>query len=111
WSFGLCDFFGACQTCLFAVCCPCSAYGQNMSRLKYLGTPHSEGGTVPNAESLTYYAFMHFCKYQRLIPSQSTSYVVIPGCYTMISSHTIQYPLSDSMLLFTLLHHAGESGN
>ncbi|KAF8325756.1 PLAC8 family-domain-containing protein [Cantharellus anzutake] len=78
WSFGLCDFCGACQTCLFAFCCPCFAYGQNMSRLKYLknqGTPHPEGGTVLNAESVTYYAFMH---------------LYIPGCYSMIGRREVR---------------------
>ena len=63
WSFGLFDCFGSCQTCLYAWCCPCFTYGQNMSRmhnLKTYGTPHPKGGELFTAECLTYLAFLHF---------------------------------------------------
>ena len=47
WSFGICDCFSACQTCFFAWCCPCLAYGKNSSRLRHLDTQgaiHPAGG-------------------------------------------------------------------
>ncbi|KAF8331622.1 PLAC8 family-domain-containing protein [Cantharellus anzutake] len=57
WSFGTCDCFDACGTCLFACCCSCLSYGQNMSRLKHLesqGRPHPTGGDMCNGDCCVY---------------------------------------------------------
>jgi len=78
WSFRLCDCFSSCQTCLYACCCPCIAYGQNISRLRNLeirGIPHPKGGEVITPECLTYLGFLHFA---------------VPCCYAVIGRKEIR---------------------
>ncbi|KAF8630816.1 hypothetical protein AX15_002715 [Amanita polypyramis BW_CC] len=38
WSFGLCDCFDDCGTCMLGCCCPCMLYAQVKQRLDYLNT-------------------------------------------------------------------------
>jgi len=36
WSFGLCDCFNDCGTCMMGLCCPCLLYAQIKQRVDYL---------------------------------------------------------------------------
>jgi len=62
WTFGLCQCCDTCGTCLFAWCCPCFSFGQNMSRFKFLqtqGRPHPTGGEMFNSDCCVYCALLY----------------------------------------------------